>query len=190
LAALHGDFTVSALAFALAAACAVFLHWNLAGPARVFLGDGGSRPIGLLIAGLAMAAGRHLHAGHAQLVVGALMAGIVILDTTLVSVSRTRRGVTLFTGGRDHLSHRLLPALRSCRAVAAVLAVAQATLCAFAIGGDRWSSEALATMALITLSLGVVAIAVLDSERWRPPGIAVGAYRGATQAAEVPSAAD
>jgi UDP-GlcNAc:undecaprenyl-phosphate GlcNAc-1-phosphate transferase len=190
LAALHHDFTVGALAFALAASCAVFLRWNLAGPARIFLGDGGSRPIGLLIAGLAIAAVHDPHVGHAQLLAGALLAGVVILDTALVSVSRTRRGVTLVTGGRDHLSHRLLLALRSPRAVAASLALTQATLCVLAIVGDGWSSQALVILALISTSLGAVAIAVLDSRRWRPPGIAVAARRGVTQTTEVPSPAD
>ena len=189
LAALNGDFKVAGLALALSASCAVFLHWNLAGPARIFLGDGGSRPIGLLIAGLAIAAGRHMPAGHAQVVVGALMAGIVILDTALVTLSRTRRGVTLVTGGRDHLSHRLLPVLRSPRGVAAALAVSQAALCLLAILGGRSSSKVMVILALITVSLGLVAIAVLDTERWRPPEIAVGARRGLTRAAEPPSPA-
>jgi UDP-GlcNAc:undecaprenyl-phosphate/decaprenyl-phosphate GlcNAc-1-phosphate transferase len=190
LAALHGDFTVGALAFALAASCAVFLRWNLAGPARIFLGDGGSRPIGLLIAGFAIAASHDARVGHTQLLVGALMAGVVILDTALVSVSRTRRGVTLVTGGRDHLSHRLLPALRSPRAVAASLAVTQAMLCVLAIAGDRWSAEALVVFALISASLGAVAVAVLDSPRWRPLGIAVGARREVPQTIEAPSTVD
>lgn len=189
LAALNGNFTVAGLALALSASCAVFLHWNLAGPARIFLGDGGSRPIGLLIAGLAIAAGRHTNVGHAQVIVGALMAGIVILDTSLVTLSRTRRGVTLVTGGRDHLSHRLLPVLRSPRSVAAALAVSQAALCVVAILGARSSRDVLAIGALITVSLGLVAIAVLDTERWRPPGIAVGARRGVTQTAEPTSPA-
>jgi UDP-GlcNAc:undecaprenyl-phosphate/decaprenyl-phosphate GlcNAc-1-phosphate transferase len=190
LAALNGDATVAGTALALATSCAVFLRWNLAGPAQIFLGDGGSRPIGLLIAGLAIAAGRRLHVGDAQLVVGALLAGVVILDTALVSVSRSRRGVTLVTGGRDHLSHRLLPALRSPEAVAAALATTQTTLCALAIATERWSSEALVISAVITVSVGVVTIAILDSGHWRPPGIAVGAPRGVAQAAEAPSAAD
>jgi UDP-GlcNAc:undecaprenyl-phosphate/decaprenyl-phosphate GlcNAc-1-phosphate transferase len=184
LAALNGDFTAAGLALALAASCAVFLHWNLAGPARIFLGDGGSRPIGLLIAGLAIVAVRHIHAGHAQVVVGALMAGVVILDTALVSVSRTRRGVTLVTGGRDHLSHRLLPVLRTPRGVAAALAVSQAALCVLGIIGGRSSSVVLAILALITVTAGLAAIGVLDSQRWRPPGIAVGASRGVPQTAE------
>ena len=190
LAALNGDFTVAGLAIALGTSCAVFLHWNLAGPARIFLGDGGSRPIGLLIAGLAIASRRvTLPVGHAQVLAGALMVGVVILDTALVTVSRTRRRVTLVTGGRDHLSHRLLPALRSPREVAAALALTQTALCLLAIVGDRSSGEVLAISALIVVSLGLVAIAVLDSARWRPPGIAVGTRRGVTQAAEAPSAA-
>ena len=36
------------------------------------------------------------------------IAGLVILDTTLVVVSRLRRGAPVFSGGRDHLTHRLL----------------------------------------------------------------------------------
>ena len=195
LAALSGEFVVAGLASALGASCAVFLHWNLAGPARIFLGDGGSRPIGLLIAGLAIAAGRHMHVGHAQVIVGAMMVGVVILDTALVTLSRTRRGVTLVTGGRDHLSHRLLSALRSPAEVAAALAVTQAGLCGLAIVAGRSSVEVLAILALIAVSLGVAAIAVLDSERWRPLGIPAAGARGrVTQAAEstsaAPSAAD
>jgi UDP-GlcNAc:undecaprenyl-phosphate/decaprenyl-phosphate GlcNAc-1-phosphate transferase len=173
LAAIQGESTLAGLSFALAGACAAFLHWNLATPAKVFLGDGGSRPIGLLVAGLAMATGRHLDVGDANLLVGALMVGVVVLDTTLVSVSRLRRGIPLVTGGRDHLSHRLLLVLRSPRRVAAVLAMTQATLCALAIAGDRWGAEALALLALLAITLGVGAIVVLDTARFRPAGIAV-----------------
>jgi UDP-GlcNAc:undecaprenyl-phosphate GlcNAc-1-phosphate transferase len=174
LAAVYGDAAVAGVAFALTAACAVFLRWNLARPARIFLGDGGSMPIGLLIAGLAMAATRRVPVGGAQLLAGALLAGLVILDTALVSVSRTRRRVTLVTGGRDHLSHRLLPVLGSPWGVAAALALGQAALCAVAIAGAQWGGEALAISGLIVVVLGAGVIAVLDSPRWRPAGVAVG----------------
>jgi UDP-GlcNAc:undecaprenyl-phosphate GlcNAc-1-phosphate transferase len=178
------------LAFAVGAACAAFLRWNLAGPARIFLGDGGSRPIGLMIAGLAMAVGSHIGVGEGQLVVGALMAGVVILDTALVTVSRTRRKVSVLTGGRDHVSHRLLPVLRSPRRVALALAVCQATLCAVAIAAAQWSGEAVDVSGLSTVLLGVVVIAVLDSPRWRPAGIAVGVRLAKGRRTGAPSAAD
>jgi UDP-GlcNAc:undecaprenyl-phosphate GlcNAc-1-phosphate transferase len=175
LAVVHGRYAVAGLGFGLAFACLSFLRWNLARPARIFLGDGGSRPIGLLIAGLTMAAARGLHVGGDALLVGALMTGVVILDTALVTVSRTRRGVTLVTGGRDHLSHRLLRVLGSPRMVAAALAAVQAMLCAVAIGADQWGSRGvLLIVALSAVLLGVLAIAILDSARWRPAGIAVG----------------
>ncbi len=172
LAAIYGESTLAGLAFALAGACAVFLCWNLAIPSRIFLGDGGSRPIGLLVAGLTMATGRQMHVGDANLLAAALMVGVVILDTTLVTVSRTRRGVTLATGGRDHLTHRLSLVLGSPRAVAGALAIVQATLCALAIAGDRLGTEILGILAVLTTLLGVVTIGVLDRARWRPVGIA------------------
>jgi UDP-GlcNAc:undecaprenyl-phosphate GlcNAc-1-phosphate transferase len=175
LAVVRGDSAAAGLAFALAAACAAFLRWNLAAPARIFLGDGGSRPIGFIIAGLAMAVGSDVDVGDGQLIVGGLTAGVVILDTTLVTVSRLRRRVTVMTGGRDHVSHRLLLVLRSPRRVAVVLAVGQAMLCAVAIVGAQLSGEAVGILGLSAVLLGVVAIVVLDSARWRPDGIAVGA---------------
>jgi UDP-GlcNAc:undecaprenyl-phosphate GlcNAc-1-phosphate transferase len=173
-ATIKGQATIAGLAFALSGASAAFLHWNLARPARIFLGDGGSMVVGFLIAGLAMATARHASAGNAGVLVGALLVGVPILDTTLVSVSRWRRGVTLVTGGRDHLSHRLLLARRSPRSVAVTLALAQAALCSFAIAGYELGTEGVAAFAFGAFVAGVVAIFVLDTARWRPAGIAVG----------------
>jgi UDP-GlcNAc:undecaprenyl-phosphate GlcNAc-1-phosphate transferase len=187
LAALHGKPIEAGMALALAAACAGFLRWNLASPARIFLGDGGSMLVGFLVAGLGMAIGKDPLTGGARLLVIGLMAGVVILDTTLVSVSRVRRGVPLLTGGRDHLTHRLLMRLRSPRLVAGALALVQAVLCSLAIVGDQLGSPALVALALAAALLGIFAIAVLDSERWRPPGIAV---RGSSLALRTAAAAE
>jgi UDP-GlcNAc:undecaprenyl-phosphate GlcNAc-1-phosphate transferase len=165
---------LAGLGFALAGSCLAFLRWNLAGPARIFLGDGGSMPIGFLVSALVMASARHLRVGDANLLVGALLVGIPILDTSLVSISRLRRRVTLVTGGRDHLTHRLLLAFPSPRAVAASLAVLQATLCVFAIVGDQLGTATLWVLAAVAVCFGILTIAVLDTAAWRPPGIAVG----------------
>ena len=59
LAATQGETAIAAMAFALAGACAGFLRFNLARPSRVFLGDGGSMPMGFLLA-----AGADGHPGH------------------------------------------------------------------------------------------------------------------------------
>jgi UDP-GlcNAc:undecaprenyl-phosphate/decaprenyl-phosphate GlcNAc-1-phosphate transferase len=172
LAVIYDQPALAGMAAGLAAACAGFLRYNLAKPSRIFLGDGGSMPIGFVIAGLGMAISRHLQIGDAGFFVIALMPGAVILDTALVSVSRARRGVSLLTGGRDHLSHRLLGRLGSARSVAVALALLQASLVTLAILGDQMGSDAVITLAILLGSLAVVSIAVLDSEYWRPRGIA------------------
>lgn len=173
LAAIKGHTTVAALAFALSGACMGFLPWNLAGPAKVFLGDGGSMPIGFLVAALAIATAQHDDGGSTTLVVGALLAGLPIFDTTLVSFSRSRRGVSVLTGGRDHLTHRLLLVLHTPRRVALVLALAQAGLCSLAIVGQELGTGATAGLAFAAFVTGLVAVFVLDSARWRPANIAV-----------------
>ncbi len=172
LAAIKGDAVVAGLAFAVAGACSGFLPWNLTGPAKIFLGDGGSMPLGFLVAALAMATCRHAAGGNAGLLVGALLVGLPILDVTLVSVSRTRRGVSITTGGRDHLTHRMLLALSTPRRVAGALAVAQLCLCALAIVGYELGAAAVFVFAFSTFVLGVIAVLVLDMEHWRPDGIA------------------
>jgi UDP-GlcNAc:undecaprenyl-phosphate GlcNAc-1-phosphate transferase len=173
LALIKGYSMIGGLAFALSGACAGFLPWNLCRPAKIFLGDGGSMPIGFLIAALAMVASRHAQGGNAGILVGALLVGIPILDVALVSFSRTRRGVALVTGGRDHLTHRILLVLRSPRSVAAALAVGQGVLCSLAILGYELGSGAVVGFALAAFVAGVAAVVVLDSQRWRPAGIAV-----------------
>ena len=50
LATMEGDPMLGALALSLAGACGGFLPFNLSRPARVFLGDGGSMPIGFVVA--------------------------------------------------------------------------------------------------------------------------------------------
>ena len=114
-------------------------------------------------------------AGNAGLLVGALLVALPMLDTALVIVSRTRRGVTLVTGGRDHLTHRLLLTLGTPRAVAVVLALDSGRACrrsrssASSRGRSRWSDPRSSRS-----SAGVAAILVLDTARWRPAGIAYG----------------
>jgi UDP-GlcNAc:undecaprenyl-phosphate GlcNAc-1-phosphate transferase len=184
LAAIRSQTEIAGLAFALSGACACFLRYNLARPARIFLGDGGSMPIGLLVAGLAMALSRHLYFDGTSLLATALLIGLPILDTTLVTVSRLRRGVALYTGGRDHLTHRLLRRLGSPRNVAACLALLQLGLCGAAIAGEQIGGGALWAIAGTAVAGGVVAIIALDSAAWRPSGIAVGRQPLRSEAAD------
>ena len=166
--ALAGSHTTLAIAaFAVAGACIGFLPHNLADPARIFLGDGGSMPLGFVVAALAMAAiGGEL--GRSAVLAGGLVAGLPILDTTLVIVSRRRRGIPFVTGGRDHLTHRLLARAGSARRVAVLLAAGQVVLAGVAIACTQLGTAfTLAAAAVLTVA-GAGAIVVLESPAWRP----------------------
>jgi UDP-GlcNAc:undecaprenyl-phosphate/decaprenyl-phosphate GlcNAc-1-phosphate transferase len=174
VAGIKGQPVVAGLAFALSGACAGFLPWNMTRPARIFLGDGGSMPIGFLVATLAMLTANNSATGRAGILLGGLLVGLPMLDVTLVSLSRIRRGVSLMTGGRDHMTHRLLLAVRSPRQVAIILAASQGLLCGLAIAGYELNTVALVVVALASFVAGVAVILLLDTERWRPAGIAYG----------------
>jgi len=168
IAMVEGDPVLAALALGLAGACAGFLRYNLRRdkPARIFLGDGGSMPIGFLVAAMAMNIPASDELGWPLLLVGGLLLAIPVLDTTLVIVSRTRRGISLLTGGRDHLTHRLRSRLGSARAVALVLAVVQGIVSAVAILALQLGRTAIISAALVCLGLGAAIVALLDTPAW------------------------
>jgi UDP-GlcNAc:undecaprenyl-phosphate GlcNAc-1-phosphate transferase len=134
-AVLGGDIALAVIVVAVAGACLGFLPANLAKPSKIFLGDGGSMPLGFIVAGAVMVAPTSNSLGLAGMMGAALIVGLPILDTTLVVISRRRAGRPLLTGGRDHLTHRLRTILGgSPRLVALALAAVQATLCLLAVG--------------------------------------------------------
>ncbi len=95
------------LAAAVAGACLGFLVHNFA-PARVYMGDAGSLPLGFVLAALALLMTRTAASGVGFAVLGPLLVlGLPIFDTTLVAVVRRLEGRPLSVGGRDHTSHRL-----------------------------------------------------------------------------------
>jgi len=144
------------------------LRFNLAAPARIFLGDGGSMPIGFVVAALIMAMPGTTHLGWGFVPVAVVLVGLPALDTTLVVVSRLRRGAGVFTGGRDHLTHRLRPKLGSARSVAVVLGASQVALVtAGAILVDMGPSLA-ALGATCVIAIGVAVVARLESPGWAP----------------------
>jgi len=150
------------LAAALAGACAGFLPRNLARPSRIFLGDGGSMPIGLLVAASAMLAFQHVPLGAAGAVAAALLVALPIFDVTLVVISRRRRGVSILTGGRDHLTHRVLARVGTPRRVALTLAVLQSGLAALALAGTKLGGAWVLAFGLAAAAAGAVALVRLE----------------------------
>lgn len=103
----HGQSLVSALAIVTAGATLGFLIWNKT-PAKIYMGDAGALFLGIIIAVLTIRLDPEVGPQSRALAVPLLLMAVPILDTTTVVISRLSRGISPFTGGRDHLSHRLM----------------------------------------------------------------------------------
>jgi UDP-GlcNAc:undecaprenyl-phosphate GlcNAc-1-phosphate transferase len=107
IAALNNQYLVGALSAALLGACIGFLYYNF-NPASIFMGDSGSLFIGFVLAALAIKLRFPFNTDIVTWMVPVTVLALPIFDTTLVTVSRLRRGKNpLTTPGKDHISHRL-----------------------------------------------------------------------------------
>lgn len=99
---------VAAMAAALMGACAGFLRYNLSS-SKIFMGDTGSLFIGFMLASLAIKLRFPSNASIVTWMVPVFVLGIPVFDTTMVFLSRLRRGLNPLTAaGKDHISHRLV----------------------------------------------------------------------------------
>src|SRR6184192_883843 len=107
LAYLNGQMLVTILAAAVLGAATGFLRWNFK-PAKIFMGDGGAMFLGFLMATLGLKL-RFENASYLSAwLAPVLILAVTIFDTTLVTISRVRRGLLPFTTpGKDHAAHRL-----------------------------------------------------------------------------------
>jgi UDP-GlcNAc:undecaprenyl-phosphate GlcNAc-1-phosphate transferase len=108
LAAMSGQYLVGALAAALLGACIGFLVYNL-NPASIFMGDAGSLFLGFMLASVGIKLRFPENVDFVTWMIPVIVLGLPIFDTTLVFISRLRRGLNpLTTPGKDHISHRLV----------------------------------------------------------------------------------
>jgi UDP-GlcNAc:undecaprenyl-phosphate GlcNAc-1-phosphate transferase len=107
LAVLGGQSLVGLLGAAVLGVSVGFLVYNFH-PARIFMGDGGAMFLGFMMATLGLKLRPLETPSGVSWMVPVLALGVPIFDTTLVTVSRIRRGLVPFMSpGKDHLSHRL-----------------------------------------------------------------------------------
>ncbi len=122
----EGQVLVGGLAVATGAACLGFLFYNWY-PARIFMGDAGSLFLGFMLAATALKLRPRVP--HATSVTGlVLLLSPALFDTSLVVISRVRTGRSIFVGGTDHTSHRLMRLGHGQRTTAAMLAAVSMTL--------------------------------------------------------------
>lgn len=104
---MNGQVLVSTLGAATLGASLGFLRWNF-NPAKIFMGDGGAMFLGFLMATLGLKVRPDGTPFPLNWLVPVLILAVPIFDTTLVSISRVRRGLLPFTSpGKDHTAHRL-----------------------------------------------------------------------------------
>ena len=170
MAATEGNYASGAIAFALAGACVGFLPYNLTRPARIFLGDGGSMPIGFAVAVSITAIPEQGSAAYVLLALVPL-AGLPILDTTLVVFSRWRRRMPVLSGARDHITHRLHGRLGSPIRVCALLVALQTGLSLIAFALYQFSEVTIILATCGYLAVGLAGLRLLETLAWATDGL-------------------
>ena len=161
LAVQSGQFLVGSLAAALLGACLGFLYYNF-NPATIFMGDSGSLFLGYILAAVGLKI-KVEGPGWLSWLVPVLILGVPLFDTLLVSVSRIRRGVSPFQGGKDHVSHRLVRAGWTHREAVMALYLTCGALGVIAMLVARSTITEGITIGVIVIAAGVMAFGKLES---------------------------
>lgn len=110
---LNGQWFISAMLALLVGSCFGFLVFNFP-PAKVFMGDGGSLVIGLLLAFLTVRttyipydAGKHLPDAWYAVLMPVIVLAIPLYDFVSVTLIRLSQGKSPFVGDLQHFSHRI-----------------------------------------------------------------------------------
>src|SRR5438105_8549950 len=162
LAYLNGQTLVTILAAAVLGAATGFLRWNFK-PAKIFMGDGGAMFLGFLMATLGLKL-RLEHSNHfASWLAPVLVLGATIFDTTLVTVSRSRRGLLPFaTPGKDHAAHRLANVKLGQRSAVLVMYLIGAISGSLAILASYLSTTRTILLAVAVVATTLIGVALLE----------------------------
>ena len=169
----EGQVLVGTLGAALLGGSLGFLLWNF-NPAKIFMGDEGAMFLGFMMATLGLKLRLHNVPEATAWMIPVLLLIVPIFDTTLVSISRARRGLIPFASpGKDHTAHRLANAgLGQRGAVLALYAVGTASgLLALLVCG--LSAKIAWVLAFAVALATLAAVAILERfpyERQKAPG--------------------
>jgi UDP-GlcNAc:undecaprenyl-phosphate GlcNAc-1-phosphate transferase len=129
----RGQELVSALSIVTAGATIGFLMWNKS-PAKIYMGDAGALFLGVIISVATIRVNPGIVPTWKSLLIPIMLLAVPLLDTCVAVFSRLARGLSPLTGGKDHLSHRLVRAGLSRRAAAISLWSAAGICAVMAIG--------------------------------------------------------
>ena len=129
----RGQELVSALSIVTAGATIGFLMWNKS-PAKIHMGDAGALFLGVIISVATIRLNSGITPTWQSLAIPVMLLAVPLLDTCVAVFSRLARKLSPLTGGKDHLSHRLVRAGLSRRVAAVSLWSASGVCAILAIG--------------------------------------------------------
>jgi UDP-GlcNAc:undecaprenyl-phosphate/decaprenyl-phosphate GlcNAc-1-phosphate transferase len=154
----QGQILVSASAVVTTGAVIGFLAWNKP-PAKIYMGDAGALFLGVMVSVLTIRLDPGISPSWQSLAIPVLMLAVPILDTSVAVFSRWQRGISPFTGGRDHLSHRLIRIGFTHKKAAISLWALTGVFCGAALAVYQWPGQ-VATAAIILSGLTWLALIV------------------------------
>jgi UDP-GlcNAc:undecaprenyl-phosphate GlcNAc-1-phosphate transferase len=113
----RGQVLLSALTIVTTGATLGFLMWNKS-PAKIYMGDAGALFLGVIISFATIRLSPGISPMWKSLAIPLILLAVPLLDTCVAVFSRIGRGISPITGGKDHLSHRLVRAGLSRRVAA------------------------------------------------------------------------
>jgi len=130
---------IAALSLVTAGSTIGFLMWNRA-PAKIYMGDAGALFLGVVISVLTIRLNPGIAPKWNSISLLPMLLAVPILDTCVAVFSRLYRGISPLTGGKDHLSHRLMRKGLSKQGTAFALWGAQTVFVALALAVYRWTA--------------------------------------------------
>ncbi len=159
---MHGDENQAMLNFAVSAAALGFLFHNFH-PAKVFMGDAGSIPLGFLAAALGIWGWQH---GTWPAWFPVLVFSPFIVDTTVTLIKRSLRGAKVTEAHREHYYQRLVQMGWGHRGVALAEYALMLAAGTSAVWAERQSGDVPWGLLTVWAAIYTVLILVLEN-RWK-----------------------
>jgi UDP-GlcNAc:undecaprenyl-phosphate GlcNAc-1-phosphate transferase len=145
----EGQELIAALSIVTAGSTIGFLMWNRS-PAKIYMGDAGALFLGVVISVLTIRLNPGIAPKWNSISLLPMLLAVPILDTCVAVFSRLYRGISPFTGGKDHLSHRLMRKGLNKANTAFALWGAQAVFVCAALAVYQWTSAIGAQLIIVT----------------------------------------
>ena len=148
----RGQDLVSALSIVTAGATIGFLMWNKS-PAKIYMGDAGALFLGIIISVATIRLNPGITPIWQSLAIPVILLAVPLLDTCVAVFSRLARGLSPLTGGKDHLSHRLVRGGLT-RPMAAISLWSASGVCALFALGVYFYTDSLGLLLIVVFAVG------------------------------------